>query len=394
MKSYSCFFNGPYLGGAERSFALQCRDLASLNPDLSIRFYIPYLHSIDETLALKNFILECGFRSTDIFYYHYSPTLYGASRSSGIRNFFALIQMIFGLLFTVKQLSVLKIQDSQCWWVGGNKVGFVLFLYGILNSFKGRFLWHFRDYPFAAGIFKILPFLFKFPYSFTIEALGNSHDVRAAILKSPYPFKRVTTLYNPVQKFKLREVNDGKLTLGVASMLAPWKGVHSIVLFCLLYEKELRSLGYEKLSVYGDDIYKTKGDHLNYKDSLIKLVQRSGSSFIHFKGLEEPEKIFKNVDVFIHSSLKPEPFGRVILEAFEAGSVVVSTGLGGAGELINPEKDSLRYLPYDNEGLFRCLEKASQEERFKYIENAKKRAHEIKSIYQDQLREVFNLSKA
>lgn len=136
-------------------------------------------------------------------------------------------------------------------------------------------------------------------------------------------------------------------------MLAPWKGLHDVLWMIALYRDELRTIGIEKFSFYGGAIYQTNGSHLRYQQDLILLVAKLGlSEFVFFAGLQSPEKIFSEIDLLIHSSLEREPFGRVIIEAFRAHVPVISTGLGGAGELVHEKITGLKYSPYDQASLY------------------------------------------
>ncbi len=391
MSSYACFFNSPSLGGAERSFSLQIRDLKRSAPHWEFRVYLPYISKLEETDELKNFLIGQGMRNTEIFYYRYHPYLFELGRTSRWSLFPYLYKLLIGLSLTMRNLSHLKLKNPDVWWVGGNKVGFVVFLLGILSGFQGRMLWHFRDYPYSKGFYRLFAFLFKIPHSFKLEALSNSYDVNLKVKESPFSYSSYNVLYNPVSQFKFQCRDKPPFNLGCASMLAPWKGVHSTVLFSLLYEEKLKKLGFKHFYVYGDQIYKTKGAHSHYKESLIKLVNKFDSDFVVFRGLKNPDEIFRELDIFIHSSLNPEPFGRVILEGFKSGTLVISTGLGGSGELMENNHDSLLFQPYDYEGLFQQIKKGSSDERFYLIQNAAQKAKVIEEKYHQQLKQVFGI---
>ncbi|MCF8060829.1 MAG: glycosyltransferase family 4 protein [Bacteriovoracaceae bacterium] len=384
-----CFLNSPYLGGAERSFIIQAADLKRTKSNYDIHLYVPYFLQIDEASNLKDFIVENGFRTNQISYYCYSSTLYNLSRAHGFGILLWLPQVVWGMLTTIKNLSRLNLSNPNIWWVGGNKVGFVVYLLGIIAGFKGRLLWHFRDYPYAKGFFKIIWQLFRLPHRFDLEAIGNSYDVSKHISLFKKYFKKVHTLYNPVGKIPFRLSQDQSLVLGTASMMAPWKGVHSLALFAEIYETELKELGFKNFYIYGDEIYKTKGKHVGYKRSVEKLVRKFDDSFVVFKGMASPEDIFSELDIFIHGSLAPEPFGRVILEAYNGGSALISTGLGGSRELIEPGETGLLFLPYDYQGLFECVKRLSGEERFRFTQNAKEKAQDLKEKYFQQLELIF-----
>ncbi len=93
--------------------------------------------------------------------------------------------------------------------------------------------------------------------------------------------------------------------------------------------------------------------------SLQKRVQNVNlSDRITFSGevsYKEVTRQYVNTDVFVHPGVWPEPFGRTILEAMQAGLPVVATDVGGPGETVpqpellcpprDPKKlaDSIKY---------------------------------------------------
>ena len=47
------------------------------------------------------------------------------------------------------------------------------------------------------------------------------------------------------------------------------------------------------------------------------------------------------LDVVVHASTQPEPFGLVIAEAMACGRAVVVSSGGGAAEIVTPGEDAL-----------------------------------------------------
>ncbi len=54
----------------------------------------------------------------------------------------------------------------------------------------------------------------------------------------------------------------------------------------------------------------------------------------------QPAAVFRALDVVVHASTKPEPFGRTIVEGMACGRAVVATAGGGVGELVRPGEDA------------------------------------------------------
>ncbi|MFZ2488457.1 MAG: glycosyltransferase family 4 protein [Anaerolineae bacterium] len=69
---------------------------------------------------------------------------------------------------------------------------------------------------------------------------------------------------------------------------------------------------------------------------------------LHFTGFRRDiPAVFAASDVVVHSSVKPEPFGRVIIEGMAAGRATVATALGGTAEIITNGVDGL-LVPADD----------------------------------------------
>lgn len=56
---------------------------------------------------------------------------------------------------------------------------------------------------------------------------------------------------------------------------------------------------------------------------------------------DDMPQVLGAADVVVHCSVKPEPFGRVIIEGMAAGRPVVASALGGAAEIIADGEDGL-----------------------------------------------------
>jgi glycosyltransferase involved in cell wall biosynthesis len=54
------------------------------------------------------------------------------------------------------------------------------------------------------------------------------------------------------------------------------------------------------------------------------------------------EKVFPEFDLTLHYSLRPEPFGRVIVEAMACGIPVVAANEGGPREILGPGSGTRR----------------------------------------------------
>lgn len=73
---------------------------------------------------------------------------------------------------------------------------------------------------------------------------------------------------------------------------------------------------------------------------------------VNFRGLRNNvEDEFLRLDVLVHASIIPEPFGQVVVEGMAAGLPVVAADAGGPAEVIPDGVDGLLYLPGDADAL-------------------------------------------
>jgi len=69
---------------------------------------------------------------------------------------------------------------------------------------------------------------------------------------------------------------------------------------------------------------------------------------------EQIPREYARADVFVHPGVWPEPFGRTVLEAMQAGLPVVCTDVGGPADVVREAE--LRCEPGDPDGLAAKIE--------------------------------------
>ena len=140
IKKIGCWFNSPYLGGAERSFVHQLSRLQT-ETKTELTAFIPEMGTNNTSL-----LNELDERSIEHHLVSYSNTLFSFSRSSQ-SSFIKLLLLPFAILKTMKNAKEAMNGQFDAHWVNGNKIGFVLFLLCKIMRFKGTLIWHLRDYP-------------------------------------------------------------------------------------------------------------------------------------------------------------------------------------------------------------------------------------------------------
>ena len=137
--------------------------------------------------------------------------------------------------------------------------------------------------------------------------------------------------------------------VGVFSRLAPWKGQHLLI-------QALQDLPEAHAIFVGDSLF--DGDD-SYADHLRKMTRRLDlEERVHFLGFrQDVPRLMCAVDVVAHTSVAPEPFGRVVVEGLLARRPVVAAGAGGVLEIIEHETTGLLVPPGDSQALSAALQR-------------------------------------
>ena len=153
----------------------------------------------------------------------------------------------------------------------------------------------------------------------------------------------------------LPSAEPGTLRVGLVATFARWKG-HE--LFLQAASQFVRNSPDSRVRFYiiGGPIYSTRGSQysepeLRRKASELGLPGRLG--LIGFQ--QNPTDIYRALDVVVHGSTQPEPFGRTIVEAMACGKPVIVSEAGGARELFTPDHDAVGYPPGNVSALTRRI---------------------------------------
>jgi glycosyltransferase involved in cell wall biosynthesis len=186
------------------------------------------------------------------------------------------------------------------------------------------------------------------------EVIFNSRATANA-----YPsIKKSTIIYNGVDAYKHRDRNFEKPELNVLLIgrINSWKG-HGLLLeaICRLphFLRDLLCVRIVGNAFSGQE----KLEH-----ELHDMVERRGLTSIvkFFPFSNDPESCYDWADIVVVPSIRPEPFGRVAVEAMSAGCLVVAANHGGLSEIIDDDNTGLLFTPGDPDALADALTKAIQ----------------------------------
>ena len=79
--------------------------------------------------------------------------------------------------------------------------------------------------------------------------------------------------------------------------------------------------------------------------------------------LEDTAAAMRSLDIIVHASTQPEPFGMVIIEGMACGKAVIASQAGGAAELFTDGENALAHRPGDASALARQIERLEPRSR-------------------------------
>jgi glycosyltransferase involved in cell wall biosynthesis len=187
--------------------------------------------------------------------------------------------------------------------------------------------------------------------------VANSQSTLATL---PRP-RRARVLYNPVVPDAVAASSGSDraphagLRVGMVGRLAPWKGQHVFLeAFAAAFRGEAARAHVVGSALFGE------GD---YAEGLERQAEELGiAAQVDFRGFREDVWAeLAELDVLVHCSISPEPFGQVVLEGLAAGLPVVAADAGGPAELVTDEVDGVLVAPNDAGALAAALRRLADD---------------------------------
>ena len=203
------------------------------------------------------------------------------------------------------------------------------------------------------------------PVSDKYRLVAASEAVRFALTDAGLPTSKASVVYPGVRSelFGIDPVGmpspldpDGSrqrpLKVCFAGLLMASKGAHTLIEALI----QLKHQGlHVQASLAGDSFQN------GYREQLEQLlVQHNLDGTVQFVGQLKRRALARfyalhHVGVF--PSIHPEAFGIVAAEMMASGLAVVTSGVGGAGELIDDGRTGLHFMGGDSKDLARCLKR-------------------------------------
>ena len=145
---------------------------------------------------------------------------------------------------------------------------------------------------------------------------------------------------------------EGALRIGLVATFARWKGHKTFLEALAMLPPSLSIRAY----IIGGPVYETSGSQVSIEELRAHVSALGLESRVAFTGfVQDTAAAMRALDIVVHASTDPEPFGLVIAEAMACGKAVVASRAGGAVELTAPGVNSLAHAPGDARALARCI---------------------------------------
>ncbi len=221
-------------------------------------------------------------------------------------------------------------------------------------------IWHLRDIMSAEHFSQLLSRLaVTLANRLATAVVVNSDATAAGFVQAGGRRELVRRVYNGVDRGPFvaaarkdraalrRRLGFGdELVVGLFGRISPWKGQH-VLLEALERLPEARAL------VVGAPLF---GEKDYFRDLERRAYAPALAGRVKFLGYRSNvAALMCAVDVVVHTSTAPEPFGRVVVEGMLARRPVIASRGGGVNEIIEDSVDGVLVEPGNSEELARRI---------------------------------------
>jgi glycosyltransferase involved in cell wall biosynthesis len=187
---------------------------------------------------------------------------------------------------------------------------------------------------------------------FSDRIVSVSKYVGQNLIDLGVPKNKVITIYNglDVDFFDPEKADGGPIRealripketriVSLFALVTHWKGHHVVINAAKeLVDHKVKNFAIVFVGATDDTRYKTEMDK--------KIIAFGLEKVVHFLGfVPNVRDAYKDTDVILNSSIKPEPFGTTIYEAMAMGKLVIAADIGGNPEIVTDGKTGFLVPP-------------------------------------------------
>jgi len=181
-------------------------------------------------------------------------------------------------------------------------------------------------------------------------AVQRRVNPRRIPIHTVHPGTRLPVVSRDVRRSRGRAalgIADGEFAVGMVARLQRWKGQHVLLRAAasLLHARERA-----RLYIIGDTLF---GLDPGYPAELHALARDLAiTERVVFTGFrDDVANCLAAMDLAVHASIEPEPFGLALIEAMAAGTTLVAARAGATPEIVTDGIAALMVPPGDHEAL-------------------------------------------
>lgn len=230
-------------------------------------------------------------------------------------------------------------------------------------------VWHIHDY---LSMRPVMARLLKRYAARCAIAVTNSHSVAEDVRSVCGNMLKISAVHNAVDLdvftpdglrldldslSGMPEAEPGTIRVGLLATMARWKGQETFLQSLAMLPDDLPVRGY----IIGGAIYRTDGSQ-HAPGELQGFAERLGIRHkVGFTGyVEDAPSAMRALDIVVHASTEPEPFGLVIVEGMACGRSVIASQAGGAAEIIRAGGGALAHAPGDAQTLSKHIKRLTE----------------------------------
>ena len=281
--------------------------------------------------------------------------------------------------------------------------GFKAHIAGARASGEAAVVWHMHEYVGGRRLTRSLLARHQHRVS---AVLANSRSVADDVRAALRPQVPVQVVHNAVdlntfapegpienldRRAGLMPPDRPVVRIGLVATFARWKG-HEVFLRALAaMPKDEPVRGY----IIGGPVYDTAGSQHTMEELQALAAGLGLDGRVGFTGYLPPAPAMRALDVVVHASTQPEPFGLVIAEAMACGRAVITSAAGGAAEIIDDGVDAVTHSPGDSSSLSACMVRLARDPVARRELGSRARASACRRFDADRLtREVIAVYEA
>jgi glycosyltransferase involved in cell wall biosynthesis len=229
-------------------------------------------------------------------------------------------------------------------------------------------VWHLHEYVSPRRVTRVL---LKRHVAGAAAIVANSSSVAADLTNVFGADAPITTIYNAVDLDEFSPAGSiadldrlsgmapaapGTIRVGLLATFGRWKGHETFVRAIQRLHTDAPVRAY----IIGGPLYDTAGSQYSLEEMRQLALDLDVADRVGFTGfVDRPAAILRALDVVVHASTQPEPFGLVIAQGMACGRPVVVSAAGGAAELVRDGVDAVTHPPADIDRLAAAIERCA-----------------------------------